>query len=303
MQRSGPATIAVLTITVIWGSTFFIIKNAVDRIDPIDYLAVRFTIAAGLSALILAPRLRRLPRRGWRAGLLLGGLYGLAQIAQTYGLKHTPASVSGFITGTYVVLTPVIVWLILRVRLPRQAWACIVLATLGLGVLTLTGPASIGIGECLTLLGAGLYAAHIVVLERYASHWDAMALTVVQLIGVALVCAVGAVPGGYRVTADPLVWKAIAYTALVAGVGTMFLQTWAQRHLSATRTSLLMTFEPVFASLFAVALGGEPLTARLLLGGAIIFAATVLGSRSTPPPEPAPPSPIASTTDHVTVDS
>ena len=267
MRRSGLATLAVLTITVIWGSTFFIIKDAVDRMEPIDFLAIRFTIAAALIALVLWPRLRRLPAGGWRAGLGLGVLYGLAQIAQTYGLKHTSASVSGFITGTYVVLTPIILWLFLKVRLSAQAWVAVALACLGLGVLTLTGPAAMGWGEWLTLLGAFFYALHIVVLERFAPQWDALALTAVQLVGVALTCLVAAIPGGVHLSADPVAWRAIAYTVLVAGIATMLLQTWAQRHLSATRTALMMTFEPVFASLFAIALGGEHLSARLLIGG------------------------------------
>ena len=282
MRRSGLATLAVLTITVIWGSTFFIIKGAVDRIEPIDFLAIRFTIATVLSAAILWPRLRRLPANGWRAGLALGALYGAAQIAQTYGLKHTSASVSGFITGTYVVLTPVILWLFLRVRLPAKAWLSVALACLGLAALTLSGPATLGWGEWLTLLGALLYAAHIVVLDRFAPQWDALALTVVQLAGVAMTCLAGALPGGIHITTDAVAWRAIVYTAVIAGVGTMLLQTWAQRHLSATRTALLMTFEPVFASLFAIALGGERLSARLLVGGTVILAATVLGARSTP---------------------
>lgn len=302
MRRSGLATLAVLTITAIWGSTFFIIKDAVDRMEPIDFLAIRFTIAAALIALVLWPRLRRLPAGGWRAGLGLGVLYGLAQIAQTYGLKHTSASVSGFITGTYVVLTPIILWLFLKVRLSAQAWVAVALACLGLGVLTLTGPAAMGWGEWLTLLGAFFYALHIVVLERFAPQWDALALTAVQLAGVALTCLVAAVPGGVHLSADPVAWRAIAYTVLVAGIATMLLQTWAQRHLSATRTALMMTFEPVFASLFAIALGGEHLSARLLIGGGVILAATVLGARSTPQTPVATATQAAVTSHNVTVD-
>ncbi|HMR49468.1 MAG TPA: DMT family transporter [Arachnia sp.] len=281
MSKSGVATLAILLVTAIWGSTFFIIKDAVALVDPVDFLAVRFAIGATLPAVVFHRTLRRLTLRQWGMGLALGGVYGLAQIAQTIGLRHTDASVSGFITGTYVVLTPVILWLFFKTRLNRGTWLAVALAAAGLAVLSITGfSASGGVGEFLTFVGAALYAVHIVVLDRWSRAMDAMPLTVVQLIGVAVVVGVLGAPGGYRIPAVPSVWGAILYTAILAGIVTMLLQTWAQRHISPTRVVLLMTFEPVFASAFAIWLGGEDLTARLLLGGCLILAATLLGVRA-----------------------
>ena len=279
MRKPTVATLALLVVTAFWGSTFFIIKDAVSKIDPIDFLAVRFAVGAAIPAFVFWRRLSRLTATQWQIGLALGCLYGLAQIVQTVGLQTTAASVSGFITGTYVVLTPIIMWIAFKARLNVRTWVAVALALAGLAVLSLTGLGNGGVGEALTLVGAALYAVHIVLLDRWSRSMDAMSLAIVQLIGVALTTGFLGLPGGYHVPADPGVWGAIVYTAIMAGIVTMLLQTWAQRHITPTRVALLMTFEPVFASAFAVGFGGEAVTIRLVAGGALILLATLIGIR------------------------
>lgn len=280
MQTSALAHVAVLVVTAVWGSSFFIIKGAVTAMDPFDFLAVRFAIAAGLGSLIFWPRLRGLPRQQWGTGLLLGMIYGAAQVAQTVGLRHTSASISGFITGTYVILTPLLVWVVFRTRMGLVGWGAVLLATAGLGMLGLTGTAQGNLGEALTLLGALLYAVHIVVLSRLVTTIDAVALAAVQLVGIEIICLGSALPGGIVVPHAAGAWGPILYTAVVSGIATMLLQTWAQRHIPPTRAAILMTFEPVFAALFAVLLGGEHLTARIVIGGVLITVASIIGVRA-----------------------
>ncbi|MGH3332295.1 MAG: DMT family transporter, partial [Nocardioidaceae bacterium] len=133
------ATLALLAITACWGSTFFLIKDLLDRVPVLDFLAVRFAIAS-VAVFLLAPRaLGRLSQDARRNAVVLGLLSGIAQILQTAGLAHTPASVSGFITGLYVVCTPLLAAMILRTRITAMTWGAVVLATAGLGVLTLNG--------------------------------------------------------------------------------------------------------------------------------------------------------------------
>lgn len=290
MRNTHLATLALIGITAIWGSTFFVIKDAVSAADPMDFLAVRFAIAAGTSVLFCWSRLRRLTLRQWGVGLALGGVFAAAQATQTIGLQYTSASVSGFITGTYVVLTPLILRLGFGARLRPATWVAVSLAIAGLAVLGLNGFAGNGLGEALTLAGAILFALHIVLLDHWAHAADALSLSVVQLIATAVVCAALAAPGGYPMPPSVNVWAAIGYTAIAAGLVTLLGQTWAQRHVPPTRVALLMTLEPIFASLFAVILGGEEATLRLLLGGALIVAGTVVGvargqaQRETPLP-------------------
>ncbi|HET8988174.1 MAG TPA: DMT family transporter, partial [Humibacillus sp.] len=133
------ATLLLVALTAVWGSTFFLIHDLVESVPPVDFLAVGFTIAAVIMVAAFWRPVRALDRRQVSIGVGLGVLYGLAQIAQTQGLATTPASVSGFITGTYVVLTPVFTALILREKVAGSTWAAVALATVGLALLSLNG--------------------------------------------------------------------------------------------------------------------------------------------------------------------
>jgi drug/metabolite transporter (DMT)-like permease len=269
----GPL-VALLAMTAAWGSTFFMIKDVVTRIPVPDLLTVRFAIAAVALAIIAGPRLR-MSMITLRRGLLLGLLYGIAQLLQTFGLAHTAASVSGFLTGLYVVLTPLLSALILRTRIAPAVWAGAGLATAGLAVLSLQG-FSIGYGELLTVASAVVYALHIVALGRMSEPGTALQLSVVQMAAIAVVCGIGAAPGGIQLPASRLDWTIVIYLALIAGALTMLLQTWAQARVEASRAAVIMAMEPVWAAAFAVAFGGESVTWRMLVGGGAILTAMYL---------------------------
>lgn len=261
-------------MTAAWGSTFFLIKDVVTRIGVPDLLAVRFSIAA-LAMVVLGYRSLRMSAGTLRRGVLLGLLYGAAQLLQTAGLARTEASVSGFVTGLYVVATPVLAALVLRARVGASTWLGVVLATVGLGVLSLHG-FSVGTGELLTLAAAIIYAAHILAMSRLAEPRTTMSLTIVQLVVISLMAAVAALPGGVQLPSRAADWGAVVYLALIAGALTMFLQTWAQSRVDATYAAVAMSLEPVWAAAFAVAFGGESVTLRMGAGGLAILAAMVL---------------------------
>ena len=269
------ATAALLGITACWGSTFFLIHDLLDRLPTLDFLAVRFTIA-GVLLLVVAPRaVLRLSPAARRQAVVLGGLYGLAQILQTAGLAHTPASVSGFITGMYVVMTPLLAAALLRNRITRLTWLAVLLATAGLGVLTLDG-FSVGYGEALTLVAAVLYALHIVGLGAWSSARDALGMSILQVVIVAVICLVASAPGGIELPDNGGDWLSVVYMAVFPAALALLGQTWAQAHLPPTRTAIVMSMEPVFAALFAVLLGGESLTLRMVTGGLMVLAAMLI---------------------------
>ncbi len=272
------ATVALLAMTACWGSTFFLIKDLIERVPTVDFLGVRFLVA-GVAMLALAPRaIARLSPEVRRRALVLGCLYGLAQILQTAGLAHTPASVSGFVTGLYVVATPLFAAAILRTRITGMTWAAVLLATAGLGVLTLDG-FSIGYGEAITLVAALLYAAHIVGLGAWSTPADALGMSILQVLVIAAICMVAALVSGAPGVVLPdrgADWASLVYMALVAGAAAILAQTWAQAHLPPTRSAIIMSMEPVWAASFAVLLGGEPVTGRMVVGGLMVLAAMVV---------------------------
>jgi drug/metabolite transporter (DMT)-like permease len=269
------AALGLLVVTAVWGSTFVLVKDLVARMPVADFLAVRFVLAAVALALLRPRAVGELAAGARRRGVLLGVLYGVAQLLQTAGLQHTPASVSGFITGMYVVFTPLLAGLLLHQRVGLIAWSAVGLATTGLAALSLQG-LSIGSGELLTLASAALYALHIIGLGAWSTTRDAYGLSVVQMAAISGICLVAAVPGGLTLPPDAGAWVGVVYMALIAGAFAMVMQTWAQAHLPPTRAAVIMTMEPVWAAAFAVAFGGESLTWRIALGGTLVVAAMYL---------------------------
>jgi drug/metabolite transporter (DMT)-like permease len=269
------ATLALLGVTAAWGSTFFLTKDLLARVPVLDFLAVRFAIASVAVFLIAPKALGRLSRKGRRTGVLLGLVYGVAQILQTTGLEHTPATVSGFITGMYVVCTPLFAAVLLRTRIGAMTWVAVGIAMVGLGVLTLSG-FHVGFGELLIFLSALLYALHIVGLGAWTSEREALGITLLQLIVISLVSLVVTLPNGIVLPSTTADWLSIVYMAVIAGALAMAGQTWAQAHLPPTRSAIIMSMEPVFAALFAVLLGGEALTGRMLIGGALVLTAMLI---------------------------
>ncbi len=269
------AALALLAVTAMWGSTFFLIRDLLDRLPVLDFLALRFAIAS-LALFAIAPRsVRRLSRASLRHAVVLGLLYGVAQILQTAGLAHTPASVSGFITGTYVVATPLFAAALLHSRITRVTWLAVGLAMGGLAVLSLSG-LSVGSGQAITFVAALLYALHIVGLGAWSDAREVLGMAVVQLVMIALVAFVATAPDGIVLPSTTGDWLSVVYMALFAGALAMVAQTWAQAHLAPTRTAIIMSMEPVFAALFAVLLGGESATGRMLVGGAMVLAAMLV---------------------------
>jgi drug/metabolite transporter (DMT)-like permease len=269
------ATGALLAVTACWGSTFFLIHDLLERVPTLDFLAIRFAIAS-LTLILLAPRaLGRLTRESRRQAVVLGCLYGGAQILQTAGLAETPASVSGFITGMYVVATPVFAALILRTRIGGITWAAVAVAMVGLGVLTLGG-LSVGYGEALIFVAAMIYALHIVGLGAWSTPQEALGMSIVQLVVITVICTLCTASNGIVLPTRLDDWLSILYMAVFAGAAAMIGQTWAQAHLPPTRAAIIMSMEPVFAALFAVLLGGESMTLRMVFGGLLVLAAMLM---------------------------
>jgi len=279
-RRPRVAAVGLLVVTAMaWGSTFVVVKHAIDGAPVAEFLSWRFLLAG---AILVAWRPRALGRLGWRGafqGMLLGLVLAAGYLLQTYGLETTPAAVSGFLTGLQVVFTPLIAWTILRHRPGGRTWLAIAVATSGLALITLRG-VSFGAGEALTLASALAFALQMVMLGRWATAKDAYGLATMQLLTVGVASTIIAAPNGLSLPSSAEMWGAVVLTAVAATAFAFVAQTWAQSHLSATATAVVFTTEPVFAALFA-ALAGEQMGWAVVAGGGLVVAAMlVLGSAS-----------------------
>ncbi len=275
--RKDPKALAfvlLLAATAAWGATFVIVKGATAHNSVLGFLAWRFLVAGGLLAVIRPRALKRLGRRGWSKGAVLGLTLAGGYILQTYGLRYTSAAVSGFLTGLQVVFTPLLAWLLFRHRPAAKAWVATLLAVAGLAVMSLHG-LSFGLGELLTVGAALLFAGQIVGLGFWSSAEDAYGLAAVQLLTVAACCWLATLPRGPRPPARLSDWAAIVVTAVVATAIAFVVQSWAQSQLSTTRAAVVLTMEPVFAALVAWCVG-EKLGWSVVAGGGLVVVAMLV---------------------------
>lgn len=280
LQRTWRADLALVFITLIWGATFVVVKQALENSSTLLFLALRFSLATLALALIFRPRPSKFPRSkpllagGVAAGVCLFGGY----LLQTVGLRYTTPSKSAFITGLSVVLVPVLAALVQRrMPLPREALG-VVVATGGMALLTLPGQTwHIAKGDLLTLGCAVAFAVHILVVGHYSPRLGFQALTLVQIATTA-----GLSLASFWWAETPLIrWRpgvvaALLVTGLLATALAFGVQAWAQQYTTPTRTALIFALEPVSAWLTSFLLTGELLSRHGTLGAVLILAGILL---------------------------
>jgi drug/metabolite transporter (DMT)-like permease len=285
------AELALVGIASVWGLTFVMVQDAIALLPTMAFLAYRFIPAALIVAVIFHRRLRALSPRGWRAGLVMGVFLTGGYVFQTLGLEETSASNAGFITGLFVVLTPVLGAVFLGHRIPAVAWLAATVSMVGLWLLSGAGGEFDLRGDGLVLVCAFSLAAHILATASAVERYDVGALLAVQLGVVGFTClAVAAVAGQLEPPEGATVWSALIVTSLVASALGFFVQSFAQRHAPPARTALILASEPAFAGLFGWLLNDERLTVTGWLGAACIMSA-IMAVEIVPrfrPPRPLP---------------
>ncbi len=275
MHRQAPL-LALIGVTAIWGVTFVQVQNAIELYPLFAFLAVRFAI----SAVVLAPfawgSLRTLPRSGYAAGIGVGALLAAAYGFQTAGLELTTVASTGFITGLYVVLTPLLALALFGTPVPRALWAGVVLAVVGL--LLLSGvPGGSALGNALVLANAVFQAFQITSMERFAPRYDPRALTFLQMATSFLGFTVIAIAlGDLEVPRGATVWGALLVTGIFAGALGYLIATWVQARTTAARAALVFTLEAPFAALAGVLLADEILGWAGWLGCAVMMSAILV---------------------------
>lgn len=288
-MRHWRADLAMVLVTLIWGSTFVVVKNALDAVGPLVFVAARFWVASAALLLLLCfsrkgqSLVNLFPPRLLRDAALTGTFLALGFLTQTIGLQTTAAGKAAFITGLSVVLVPLFAALLLRVALKRLAILGVLLAIIGLGLLTLQRGLHLAGGDLWVLLCAFGFAGHILSTGHFSSRHALLPFTLVQMFSTALLSTLAALlfERGALLPA-PATLPAIIYMGVGASALVFFLQSWAQRHTSPTHTALIFALEPVFAAFFALFFAGEMLALQQWAGCALILGGMLVSEVPNP---------------------
>jgi drug/metabolite transporter (DMT)-like permease len=282
------AEIALVGIAAVWGLTFSLVQDAIAVIPVMTFLAYRFLAAAVIVTVISRREVRSLSRSGWRAAVLMGVFLTGGYVFQTFGLQHTSVSHTGFITGLWVVLTPVFGALFFHHRSGRLVWTAAGMSAVGLLLLSGFGGRGRVAGDLLVLVCAISFTFHIFVSDRAVDHYRVGGLVAVELgfCGLFSLMIAGS-RGDLELPHSGEVWVALVVTAVIASALGFFVQAYAQKEASPSRTALILASEPAFAGLFAYLLKGETLRPLGWLGAGLIMAAIVAVELFPSAPQPA----------------
>ena len=272
----GWGRVALLTAALIWGSSFIVMKNAVEGVPVFMLLGIRFTVGCLLLTLIFHRRLKTIRKRLLLHGAVVGTLLFAAYTVQTFGLRETTPGKNAFLTAVYCVLVPFVNWVIFRRRPTGWNWLAAVMCLAGIGLVSLEGDLTMNRGDALTLVGGVFYALHLVAVSRFGEEDDPVMLTMLQFGASAVWCwglsfMTESMPNPFPTNA----WLELAYLAVFATTAALLLQNVGQSVTPAAPAAILLSLESVFGVAFSVMLGAEGLTAQLVCGFTLIFLAVM----------------------------
>jgi len=271
------ADLALLLVTLIWGSTFVVVRDAVSVYPVFGFLTLRFGLATLGMLVISWRRLRKLGWWGLGAGASIGLFLFGGYAFQTLGLQYTSATKAGLITGLQTVSVPIFTALLVRRMPPRHVLLATLLAIVGLGMIALNGNLALARGDLLVLACALSFGAHITAVGILAPRTDALALTTVQIAFVAVASGVASIFGeGIPRSVPNLAWGAAAFTGLLATCIAYGIQNTVSKYTTPTHTGIVFAMEPVFAALFGYLLASERLSPRAVFGGCLILLAVLI---------------------------
>ncbi|MFY9304592.1 MAG: DMT family transporter [Rhodoluna sp.] len=275
MTKTAWAVIALFGVTFSWGASFVLMKDAINEQPVFDFLATRFTLATLVMIVIRPQVLKAINRKLLLRGSLLGVMLGLAMITQTIGLNLTTAAITGFLTGLYVIFTPLLFWMIFRKKIEGRVVVGSITAFIALLFISFNG-FSLDAAQAWVIACAVLFAGHIVGLSFWSTAKDVYPLTVIQLGAGSVVCWLGALADGYQAPPNVSVWGVVVFTAVFATAAAFLVQTWAQSIMDPSRVAIILTSEVIFAAVIAVAVGQEVLALRVVIGGALMVLAMLI---------------------------
>jgi len=269
--------LALLLAALIWGSSFVVMKDSTQVFPTFVLLGLRFTVGCGALCLIFMKKLKGLKKSTLIHGAVIGLFLFTAYSVQTLGLIHTTPGKNAFLTAVYCVLTPFVYWVTSRKRPDKYNWAAALLCLGGIGLVSLKGDLTMGLGDALTLVGGLFYAFHLVAVSRWSQEDDPVVLTILQFAAAALCAWVFALcfeqfPRGAQLNN----WLGLLYLALFATAGALLLQNVGQKNTPAAPAAILLSLESVFGVIFSIIFYHEAVTLKLLCGFALIFVSVII---------------------------
>ena len=267
----------IVVATLIWGSTFFIMKDTLDDVDLMFLLAFRFTFAAVLLALVFWKRWKGIDPSYWWRGGLMGVFLFAAYAVQNYGLMDTTPGKNAFFTAVYCVIVPFLYWAVDRTRPDKFNVLAAALCVAGIGFVSWDGGLALSMGDLMTLCGGLLFACHIVAVSKFSQGRDIFILTVIQFASTALCCWVGtALTGGFPSGGLPAqAWGVLLYLAVAATALALLFQNIGQKYTDPSSAAVLLALEAPFGVAFSVLFTEESPTPFMYFGFALIFVAVV----------------------------
>ncbi|HHV75351.1 DMT family transporter [Thermoanaerobacterium sp. R66] len=277
MSKNLKSDIMLLLVTVIWGSTFVVVKNATSILPVYNFLFLRFLIALIVLVIMFGKRLLHIDKKTFAVSIIVGIMLFLGYAFQTLGLKYTTASKSGFITGFNVVLVPILESIFLKAKLSKTSWLSVLLALAGLFLMTANIDLKINFGDFLTLLCAVSFAFQVVLIAKYAPSVDTVSFAIIQIFVVTLLS--GILSFVYEkpiIPTDKTVWFALILTGIFATAFALAVQNTMQANTSATHAAIIFSLEPVFSAITAYLVSGEIMTLRSIIGGFLMLISMIL---------------------------
>ena len=269
--------LALIGATLLWGSSFVVLKTTLDSVPTLWILAIRFTGAAILMGLPSIKQLAKIDKRCLASGVFMGLALYAAYTLQTFGLVYTTPGKNAFLTATYCVLTPFLWWAFTRKRPDLYNILAALVCITGMALVSLNGDLSVGLGEGLTMCCGFFYALHIIFTSKGVARYGVGVLTTIQFATAALLCWISApISAPFPDSVPSSAWLSIAYMCVLCTFACYSLQTIGQKYTSPQTSSILLTLESVFGTLISVAFYGEQLTLRELAGFALIFIAVII---------------------------
>lgn len=276
-KRQFLSDVSLLFVAAVWGGGFVAVKGALDTMTPLVLMAYRFIMATVIMYIFLHKKIGKFSKEDLKNGSIVGTILFFAFAAQTFGLQYTTASKQGFLTATYVVMVPLLYWILYKKRPQHKAFIGSALTIVGIALVSVNKEMIFNIGDGLTLLCALLFAAHIISLEYYTKSMDVLKLSFLQLAVAAVLFTGSAVifePIQLSLSGSELF--SITYLAIFSTFLCFTVQTVAQKYTSSSHASIIMSLESVFAALFGVLLLNEVLTSFMLMGCTLIFVAILI---------------------------